>query len=330
MVRLALRLTVVLMVLAAGAAALGTWAYVRYDAPGPHADAVTVIIEPGSGVDAIARQLAASGVLERPLVFRFGVRLTRVDKALRAGEYAIPARASPRAIAALLQSGKTVVHRLTVVEGSTSHEVVRLLREAEPLAGDIVGTPPEGSMLPETYHFSRGDSRDALATRMAADMQAVLDRLWRERDTSVPLKSPTEALILASIVEKETGVPAERPHIAAVFHNRLRRGMRLQSDPTVIYALTDGAAPLERALTRADLNVASPYNTYVASGLPPGPICNPGAAAIAAVLRPATSEDLYFVADGTGGHAFARTLAEHNANVLKWRRLQREGDSPEP
>jgi UPF0755 protein len=225
-----------------------------------------------------------------------------------------------------LAAGKTVVRRLTLAEGLTSWAAVSLIKAAEALEGAIATVPPEGALLPETYHYSYGDSRSAIVERMRQSMQEVLDDAWARRQPDLPLQSPQEALTLASIVEKETARPDERAHIAGVFINRLKRGMRLQSDPTVAYGLTDGKAPLERPLTRADLRQASPYNTYVIDGLPPGPICNPGRAAIEAVLQPKETRDLYFVADGNGGHAFAETYAKHRRNVRKWRRLQAEGD----
>ena len=186
--------------------------------------------------------------------------------------------------------------------------------------------PPEGSLLPETYHFERNEDRNALIARMTAAMDATLAELWAGRADDLPLDTPEEALVLASIVEKETGIASERPHIAGVFVNRLDRGMPLQSDPTVIYALTLGEGPLDRLLTRADLKTDSPYNTYVVPGLPPGPIANPGRDAIAAVLQPLETKDLYFVADGTGGHAFAETLAQHNRNVAAWRAIRDQAE----
>jgi UPF0755 protein len=226
---------------------------------------------------------------------------------------------------ALIVSGKTVVRRLTVAEGLTTAQVLDLLDATDGLEGRIAERPPEGSLLPETYHFSYGDSRQGMVERMQRAMRETLDRLWRKRRADLPLKTKQQALTLASIVEKETAVPHERPHIAGVFLNRLRRGMPLQSDPTVAYALTGGKVPLDRALASADLKTDSPYNTYVSRGLPPGPIANPGRESIAAVLQPLDTDDLYFVADGGGGHAFARTFQEHLRNVQRWRKVEREG-----
>ena len=294
----------------------------EFDRLGPSAVAVTVVLPRGGGLQAIADRLTRAGVLRHRVVFVLGVRLDGQARRLQAGEYRVPAGATPRRIMDILVSGATVARRLTVAEGLTVAQVVALIKRADGLKGDIKDAPPEGSLLPETYHFSHGDGRAELLGRMRRNMQEALVELWDKRQPGLPFKSPSEALILASIVEKETSVAAERPRIAAVFINRLRRGMRLQSDPTVVFAITGGAGPLARRLTRQDLAKPSPYNTYRIDGLPPAPIANPGRAAIAAVLDPAATKDLYFVADGSGGHAFAKTLAEHNRNVARWRRLR--------
>ena len=302
------------------------WGHAWWRAPGPLVAPHTTIVPPGAAVMAIGAQLAAEGVVVDGRLFAAGVRLIQRDGPLRAGEYDIPAGASPASVVALLRSGRTVVHRLTVPEGLRTAEVLALVRGAPALAGDLPPerAPGEGRLLPETWHFSRGDARAALVARMAQAMDAALAAQWAARAPDLPLASPEEALVLASIVEKETAVPAERPRVAAVFLNRLRKGMRLQSDPTVVYALERDGAPLDRPLTRADTFVASPWNTYASDGLPPGPIANPGRAALAAVLHPAATDDLYFVADGTGGHAFATTLDEHNRNAARYRRWLRE------
>ncbi len=255
-------------------------------------------------------------------MFRLGARIQKVDSSLRAGEYAFPAAISAGDVVAMLSAGKTVVRRVTVPEGLTSAEVLALVAETPGLTGEV-GTPPaEGTLLPETYHFSFGDTRADLIARMREAMTAELDTLWAARDAGLPLETPEEAVVLASIVEKETAVAAERRRVAAVFVNRLRKGMLLQSDPTTIYAVTGGAGPLDRPLTRKDLAIDSPYNTYVSPGLPPGPIANPGRASLAAALNPVDSNEYYFVADGTGGHAFARTLEEHERNVARWRKIR--------
>jgi UPF0755 protein len=296
----------------------------RFERPGPLAADTVISIPQGSGVEAIARQLYEAGAIEDPLVFRLGVRLLRVGRELRAGEYLFPMALSNRDAIDLLRGGQTVVWRLTLAEGLTSHEVVALLEQTEALEGPVDTVPPEGSLLPETYHYARGDGRSELVARMGRARDKLLSELWPGRAPNLPVATPAEAVVLASIVEKETGVAGERPQVASVFVNRLRKGMRLQSDPTVVYGLTGGRGPLGRALTRKDLQAPSPYNTYLNSGLPPGPIANPGRAALEAVLNPAQTAFLYFVADGSGGHAFAKTLAEHNRNVAKWRKLQKQ------
>ena len=317
-----LRLVACLFIVAAIVAALAVWGYARYDAPGPLAEDKTVIVERGAGIVGIAQLLETAGVVDSALLFRAGTRATGFDLRLKAGEYAIPAHASPREIASLLASGRTVVRRLTLAEGLTTAEILRHVAATDGLTESVKSHPDEGDLLPETYHFSYGDSREVLIRRMSEAMSETLAKQWAGRREGLPLSNPQEALILASIVEKETGLAAERPQVAAVFLNRLRKGMKLQSDPTVAYGVTRGAQTLDRALTRADLQLSSPYNTYLNSGLPPAPICNPGVASIAAVLQPATNDNLYFVADGSGGHVFARTLVEHNRNVRAWRRLQ--------
>jgi len=219
-----------------------------------------------------------------------------------------------------------VAHRLTIAEGLQTTQILAQITAAPQLTGSVLGEdqvlPQEGALLPETYHFSRGDSRAELVARMGRDMRQVMAAAWAGRAAGLPFKSAEEALIMASSVERETSLAGERPHVAGVFVNRLRLGMLLQSDPTVAYGINpDG--PLGRPLTRADLKTDHPYNTYVRKGLPPGPISNPGRAAIEAVLRPMATDDLYFVADGAGGHVFAKTLAQHNRNVAKWRKLER-------
>lgn len=296
----------------------------RFDGPGPLQADTVIYISPGTSMSDIARKLADDGVIDDSLTFRLGVRLMRVSRDLKAGEYLFPATVSMRGVVDILLSGKTVLRRLTLPEGVASVEAVALINAAEGLVGKLATIPAEGTLLPETYHYERGDKRDALVERMQEAMRDTLTELWDLRDQSIPLKTPEEALVLASIVEKETGVPDERPLVASVFVNRLEAGMRLQSDPTVVYALTNGTAPLGRALTRNDLQTPSDYNTYLNDGLPPGPISNPGRAAIEAVLNPAQTEYLYFVASGDGGHVFAKTLDEHNNNVAKWRKIKNQ------
>ncbi|NQV82640.1 MAG: endolytic transglycosylase MltG [Rhodospirillales bacterium] len=313
-------LVMALSVLVIGAA---WWGHGQFKNPGPSETEISVIIERGMGVDAIARELHRSGVLAGPLVFRIAARVLSAKQPLRAGEYVFAPGISPEGALALLQSGKTAVRRVTLAEGLSTTEILALLERTEGLQGKVWPVPDEGTLLPETYHFSYGDQRLNIVRRMASAMRDLLTDLWRNRAPGLPFASPQEAVVLASIVEKETALAIERPRVAAVFINRLRQGMRLQSDPTVVYGLTHGAQPLGRGLTRADLKTASPYNTYLVGGLPPGPIANPGSASLEAVLRPAITKDLYFVADGNGGHLFSKTLKQHNRNVAKWRKLNK-------
>jgi UPF0755 protein len=308
------------------------WTYLAVDTalPGPLAQAKTVVLPRGAGIAAIAEALAAEGVVRRAWEFELAALVSGRARALKAGEYAFQQSISLADTLALLESGRTVVHRFTLAEGLTTAQCLALLGQADALDGTVPERVPEGVLLPETYHYSRGDSRARMVERMRAAMSETLAELWAKRARDQPLATPMQALALASIVEKETALASERPLVAEVFLNRLKRGMRLQSDPTVIYAISGGAGDLGRPLSRADLRVQSPYNTYVADGLPPGPIANPGRASIEATLNPAAGEDLYFVADGSGGHVFARTLEEHNRNVQRWRQILSERGQPLP
>ena len=294
------------------------------DAPGPLAQDTAVVIPKGAGLAAIGRILAEAGVVREPWQAMAAARLRSANRQLRAGEFLFPRQVNAFDAIEILRSGQPVIRRFTVAEGLTVMQVIQLLEKEPALVGAVPAVPPEGSLLPETYHYSWGDARAELIERMRGKMRDTLAELWPRRAPGSPVRSPEEAVILASIVEKETSVPEERARVAGVFANRLEAGMRLQSDPTVVYALTEGARPLGRSLTRADLRMESPYNTYMVDGLPPGPIANPGPASIEAVLNPETHQFLYFVADGNGGHAFARTLAEHNRNVARWRATMRE------
>lgn len=298
------------------------WGMAAFNSPGPLERPATVIFEPGIGAKGIARKLEETGVVGEGLVFLLGTRLLGNSQRLKAGEYLFEPAMSPRAVMEKLLAGETVIRRLTVAEGLTAAQALRLVAATEGLAGRVPDGVPEGSLLPETYHFSYGDQREELVRRMRGAMAKALEELWPGRAPELPLESPEEALILASIVEKETAIPEERRRVAAVFINRLKLGMPLQSDPTVAYALTEGEGPMERPLTRADLEVESPFNTYRVKGLPPRPIANPGRATIEAVLNPAETDELYFVATGSGGHVFSRSLEEHNHNVRRLKRSQ--------
>ncbi len=298
--------------------------WTRYTLPGPLTETRTVIIPRGAGVSDIARQLWRAGILAEPYSFQFGTRVDDSAARLRPGEYAFPAAVSPRDVAALLASGRTVIRRVTLAEGLTTAQMLAVLRAAEGLEGDIGEAPGEGELLPETFFYSWGDARYQIVARSRRAMAEAVADLWAKRAAELPLRSPAEAVTLASIVEKETSIGEERARVAAVFLNRLRRNMRLQADPTVVYGITGGKGPLDRPLSRADLETPHRWNTYLIEGLPPTPIANPGRASIEATLRPAASDELYFVADGTGRHVFARTLAEHNRNVARLREIERE------
>jgi UPF0755 protein len=300
------------------------WGYKLFTEPGPRRQEIVLLLPKGSGVAGIAGRLQRAGLITDQRVFRLGVRWTGSARRLKAGEYSFAAASSMRQIVALLVSGKTVVRRFTVAEGLTSAQIHTLLEGVEGLSGKITEPGGEGTLLPETYHFAHGDARQGMLKRMQTGMKEALAELWPRREKALPLSVPGDAVILASIIEKETGVAGERPRIAGVFINRLRLGMRLQSDPTVVYALTLGSGPLGRPLKRADLAIDSPYNTYRNKGLPPTPIANPGREALAAVLQPARTKDLYFVADGSGGHVFATTYAAHQKNVQRWRRFKKQ------
>lgn len=299
------------------------WLESAYQSASPVPVNTVITVKKGSGIAAISNQLENDGLVSNANVFRFGLRFFDDERPLRAGEYEIPAGASPAEIARILKEAEPITYRITIAEGLSSSEVVAQLREDSILIGNINDIPPEGSLLPETYHFHRGDMRSEIVERMSAAMDRAISKVWTERKQNLPIKNPSEALILASIVEKETGQDNERRRVAGVFINRLRKGMRLQSDPTVVYGITLGAGPLGRGLKRSELDAKTPYNTYQINGLPPTPITNPGLASIEAVLNPEETDALYFVADGTGGHAFSKTLSEHNRNVRKWRKIER-------
>ena len=290
--------------------------------PGPLAADKAVVIAQGSDTDDIGEQLATQGVIESSTQFGLALFFEGARGKLKAGEYLFKQGASLQDVIDAIVQGRAILHAITIPEGLTSRQIVERLREDDVLAGDIHEIPREGALLPETYKFQRGDSRDKLLQKMARDQKQLLEDIWRRRASDLPLSSPYDLVTMASIVEKETGKAEERPRVASVFINRLRKHMRLQSDPTIVYGLVGGQGPLGRPLTRSDIDTASPYNTYVIDGLPPGPIANPGRAALEAVANPAHTQELYFVADGTGGHVFSESLDSHNRNVQRWRQYE--------
>lgn len=282
---------------------------------------VSVVIPPGSSLKAAAATLEEAGAIESASAFLNYARVFGSDAPIKPGEYEIKKGMSAGDVLGLLQAGKTLQRFVTVVPGMPSIVVQERLQAAPFLTGDVE-VPAEGSVLPDSYAYTRGEKRSAVLKRMQQAMSSTLAELWANRSANTVARTPEEAIILAGIVEKETGKPSERRTVAGVYSNRLKTGMRLQADPTVIYPVTKGK-PLGRRILRSELTADNGYNTYARAGLPIGPITNPGKAAIEAVLNPAPTRYLYFVADGTGGHVFAETLAEHNANVAKWYAIRR-------
>lgn len=302
----------------------GGWVIWSYRGAGPAARQGTstdVILPHGAGVGQIADVLKAAGVIRSREVFYLAAKLGGAGRRLKAGEYEFRSGEAMAQVLADIAQGKVVKRFVAVPEGWTSDMAADAVR-AEPVLTGTAETPPEGSLLPDSYQVERGEDRAEVMQRMRAARDQLLAQLWAGRAPDLPLKTPEEAVTLASLVEKETGIPAERPRIAAVFENRLRAGIKLESDPTIIYGITKGR-PLGRGISMKELVTATPYNTYRIAGLPPTPIANPGRAALAAVLNPPKSDELFFVADGTGGHVFASTFAEHQANVAKWRAIER-------
>ena len=320
------RATTAAALIAAGLAILALLAgALIYAGPGPAAregEITLVMLEPGKGVARIAGALADAGVIRSATAFSVAARLIGAGGDLKAGEYEIASRASLAQVLDQVRDGRVIRRSVTIPEGWTSAMAVDALNALPVLTG-AVAEPPEGSLLPDTYAYQRGETRQAVLERMQAAHDKALADLWAERQPGLPLATPDEAVVLASIVEKETGIASERPRVAAVFTNRLRAGMPLQSDPTVIYGVSKGR-PLGRGILATELARETPWNTYRRIGLPPTPIANPGRDALAAVLNPPATDELFFVADGTGGHAFAVTYAEHNANVQRWRAIERQ------
>lgn len=297
--------------------------YSQFVGEGPLPERTEIVIPRGS-LKKIAAFLHKQGVIDSPSIFVLGVRASGNTHKIKSGEYSIPRRASAKMVMNILVSGQTYIRKVVIPEGLTSNQIVDILNNAKGLVGIISHTPKNGTLLPETYHYSYGDTKESIIVRMQNAMKRTIDAEWEKRADKLPIKSKQEAIILASIVEKETSKDSERPLVAGVFINRLNKKMRLQSDPTVIYAVTDGRLDLNRSLKKKDLKIKHPYNTYIIPALPAGPIGNPGKDAIKAVLNPAKTDALYFVATGHGGHAFAKTLKEHNQNIKEWLKVLRQ------
>jgi UPF0755 protein len=323
-------LLILVLIVGGGAIVVGK---TRLEAPGPLHEDKVVIIPPRSGIMDIADLLTREGVIEEHrLIFIGGVFALNARSELKAGEYLFTKQASVRDVVETIVEGKVVQHQITTPEGLTSEQIVARLLDNEILSGNVKEVPREGSLLPDSYHFNRGFTREQMIQRMRQAQDRLLREAWERRNPDLPLKSPDQLIVLASLIEKETGKPEERTRIAAVFANRLKQKMKLQSDPTVIYGLVFGKGSLGRPLSKSDIAQPTPYNTYVIDGLPPGPIANPGRASIEAAATPARTKELYFVADGTGGHAFAETYEQHQKNVARLRVIEHEhrGEAPVP
>ena len=310
----------VLVALAAGIALF--FGKQRFEAVGPLAADRIVNIPRGSGMRDIADTLSREGVIDQPWLFIGGVLVLKAREDLKAGEYEFKAHSSMRDVVATIVEGKVVAHQVSIPEGLTSEQIVARLSQDDILVGDVKEIPREGSLLPDTYNFARGITREQMVQRMQQAEQRLLREIWEHRAPDLPLKTPEQLVVLASLVEKETGKPEERTRVAAVFVNRLKQKMRLQSDPTIIYGLVGGKGTLGRPIMKSEIEQPTPYNTYVIEGLPPGPIANPGRASLEAAANPARTRELYFVADGTGGHAFAETYEQHQKNVARLRSIE--------
>jgi UPF0755 protein len=312
--------------LALGAAAAVYFGKQRFDGPGPSTSLTSFVVKPGAGISNVAQQLESGGLISDARVFQLGAKAYKLQDKLKAGEYEIKPAASMRDVLALLTSGKSVMQSLTIPEGLTVEQIWSRIAASDVLVGDMPKTiPPEGALLADTQRFSRGTTRTDIVEKLIADQKKLIDEIWARRAPDLPVKTVEEFVTLASIVEKETGLADERSRVAAVFVNRLNKGMRLQSDPTILYGLFGGKGrPADRPIFKSDLETPTPYNTYTIDGLPPTPIANPGRAALEAVANPSKTNDLYFVADGTGGHVFAATLDEHNENVARWREIEKQ------
>jgi UPF0755 protein len=323
----------IILIAMIGTGAIYVYGKQKIEAPGPLQEDKVVNIPARAGMTDIADILQREGVIDNNRwAFIGSVFALKARADLKPGEYSFQKNASLRDVIGTIVEGKVVQHSVTVPEGLTSEQIVARLTENDIFAGSIREVPREGTLLPETYKFPRGTSREQVIQRMQQSQKRVLAEIWERRNTDIPVKTPEQLVTLASIVEKETGKADERSRVAAVFVNRLRQKMKLQSDPTIIYGLVGGRGTLGRPIKRSEIQQPSPYNTYIVDGLPPGPIANPGRASLEATANPARTRDLFFVADGSGGHAFSDTYDQHQKNVAKLRTMEKtiQNDTVEP
>jgi UPF0755 protein len=323
----------IILILMIGAGGVYVYGKKMLESPGPLVEDRVVNIPPRSKIREIAETLQREGVIDaNPWLFMGAALALKASSELKPGEYAFQKSASLRDVIGIIVEGKVVQHAVTIPEGLTSEQIVARLTDNDIFAGGVREMPREGTLLPETYKFPRGTTRDQVIQRMQQTQKRVLAEIWERRNPDIPIKSPEQLVTLASIVEKETGKADERSRVAAVFSNRLRQKIKLQSDPTIIYGLVGGKGTLGRPIKRSEIQQPSPYNTYVIDGLPPGPIANPGRASLEAAANPARTRDLFFVADGTGGHTFTETYDQHQKNVVKLRAMEKQiqNDTVEP
>ena len=297
-----------------------------FEASGPLNEPQTVVIKEGSSLSQISAKLLSNDVIDNGWIFSQGVKAHKAQSSMKAGEYIFKPQMSMYDVMETIRSGKGILHKVTLPEGLTVFQIFERLAKNEILEGALPETlPAEGSLMPDTYPFQRGTTRAEVIERMRLAQESFLSRVWAKRIPDLPISTPEELVTLASIVEKETGKADERPRVASVFINRLNRGMKLQSDPTILYGIFGGEGkPSDRPIYKSDIETPTPYNTYTIPALPPGPIANPGRAAMEAVANPSRTDDIFFVANGTGGHVFAKTLDEHNQNVARWRQIEKQ------
>lgn len=315
-----------LVLIVLGAGLIFLYGKSEFESAGPLSEPQTVVINEGSSLSQISSKLLANDVIDNGWIFSQGVKAYKAQSSMKAGEYIFKPQMSMYDVMETIRSGKGILHKVTLPEGLTVFQIFERLAEHQILEGPLPEIlPPEGSLMPDTYPFQRGTTRAEVVERMKIAQETFLSQVWEKRIPDLPISTPQELVTLASIVEKETGKADERPRVASVFINRLNKGMKLQSDPTIIYGIFGGEGkPSDRPIFKSDIETPTAYNTYTIPALPPGPIANPGRAALEAVANPSRTDDLFFVANGTGGHVFAKTLDEHNQNVARWRQIEKQ------